>query len=197
MDFDEVARSIRVYAAASASELESPDFDNLADDVLANYCGGDQPDILYRAGNAALYLGGMKEAEHALDLKISHVVFANSSTPCTQQGLCCHHYAVGKWKAKCPDRSIEQVAAFLEPVMTFMSDAFDAGCSVLVHCKAGAHRAPCIAVAFIMLKTGCTPAEAVLMAKDQRDQVDVNVLTNEHFAPLLDLWHQAILHQRL
>ncbi len=66
------------------------------------------------------------------------------------------------------------IGGFFQHVWHFLREGLENGDSVLIHCKAGAHRAGCTASAVYMWLTQCSAAEAVHAVRRRRHVVDVN-----------------------
>ena len=167
-----------------------PDFDQLANYVRVY--NGNAMDVVYSDPDtsAQVFLGGNDGAKLATAANIQCVVYATHSSPCTSfPDIRCLQFKVDKWKEACSlDPTTDEVAEFFEPAMAFIDNALASGQNVLVHCKAGAHRAPCIVIAFLMRRLCITREQAITNVHSARRQVDVNVLNRSHFVTLLDSW---------
>lgn len=84
--------------------------------------------------------------------------------------------------------------ALFAPVMEFVSEACEAGGSVLIHCFAGAHRAGTTGTALLMHKGGLGAEAAITVAQQMRPVIDPKA--HGDLFTLLELLEEGLKRQR-
>jgi predicted protein tyrosine phosphatase len=86
-------------------------------------------------------------------------------------------FAITRW----PQRGTDAVlATFLRPLLRFVDKALARGESVLVHCRAGAHRAGTTGVLLVMYRCMCDRHEALRRCRTARSIIDPSVWNLSH-----------------
>lgn len=82
------------------------------------------------------------------------------------------HFPIGWWRIAPDCKSHRGVAQILAPMLGFVLEALEEGCSVLIHCLAGAHRAGTAGVACLMQLCRLDRNSATCAAKAARPAID-------------------------
>ena len=81
-------------------------------------------------------------------------------------------YGIGEGVYSAKLDTPKQILGFFNPAHSFIDNALDQGCNVMVHCLAGAHRAGTTGVSYMMKAGKMSYADALKVAKRQRSVVD-------------------------
>lgn len=126
---------------------------------------------------AKLFVGGesaAKDLELLRSNNISHIVNCRGSevknTLENTEGLCFFRMCIISSK---PVKTAEDIWEFFKDFFGFVDGALNEGKSVLIHCLAGAHRAPTATAAYLLYKMQSTPDEIRAHLKSCRPIVDL------------------------
>lgn len=125
-----------------------------------------------------LYVGGEDAAANLQLLSqhgVSYVVNCTTTIPCFHKGKPGMHYLVfdaSLFSRPMSHSSDKACAEFLRPLLNFTDSALAAGHSVLVHCKAGAHRAGSTGVLLVMHYRGMGTEEALTFSQRCRPAIN-------------------------
>jgi hypothetical protein len=137
-------------------------------------------DPIYRhpTGGGTIYVGNQTAAENIQLLKqhgITHVVnctHGESRIPNFHEGqLKYFAFKVSHWQ-NFLNNSHDSVAAFVDPLFSFVDEAVTDGGSVLIHCLAGAHRAGTTGCACLIHYVKLDVPTAIVTAKRCRSIID-------------------------
>ena len=61
---------------------------------------------------------------------------------------------------------------FFRPLFKWIEEELKAGNNIMIHCLAGAHRAGCATISWLMYKENLSFEKATILAKEKRDRID-------------------------
>lgn len=195
----------------SGIDRSAIDFEALGAQLMhANVVGSRSCDAVFThpGTGASLYIGNIEAAQNADVLaqhNISRVVNCqdirtrNFFEDNAEFAYC--RFPVARWQStvlaadgNTDEREArERVLEYMQPLFEFCDSALESGHSVLVHCRAGAHRAGTVGTAYLMRAMKVNYMEALAIAKTKRPIVDPFT----HLLSLLEMLSQALGHEPL
>ena len=142
-------------------EWSTVDYNEAAEEVFAELgvdpnapTEEDSMNCVYKHRNGSLlYVGdqrSVRNPDFLRRLNIRGIVNCTHNMPNTPvEDFSYYRFPVGKWRQHCNDK-IEHLKEFIEQMLDFVEDLLDSGCSILLHCVAGAHRSGATAVLLVM-----------------------------------------------
>lgn len=186
-------------------DTASIDFERLGEKLMKSAVSYSACDSVYThpETNASLYIGNINAAQSKdilAERTITHVV--NCQDMCSSNyheadpAFTYLRFPISRWEEKVLSKeSTEQavgsrVLLYLQPLFDFCDHALAIGCSVLLHCRAGAHRAGTAGTALLMWRNQMNCMDALALAKTRRPVVD----PFSHLLQLLQMLSEALGH---
>ena len=107
------------------------------------------------------------------DLKVKRIVNCTHNIPnFHEKDFLYHSFQVGKWRQHYSETDSTKLSDFVQDYINFISEALEAGDSVLVHCLAGAHRAGTAGIIVLMYLADINKEDAEKAAKLARPVIE-------------------------
>lgn len=138
-------------------------------------------DSIFQEGSADLFIGDMNARNSLRELEergITRVVDVlepgafSDIERLTFRGIDYLDFPIAAWEECSGSRTEAGISKILAPLLGYVSEALEAGESVLIHCYAGAHRGGTAGIAYIMHSQGLSVEEATCIAQSKRKCIE-------------------------